>query len=151
MRANWWRRSSRMPFSDIHDNDILFITTNVKNRRWYFVFPKRAERLGQAIQTCCQIKGFELLAYCILPDHVHLLVKKRPLGGMRPGEDGSASLVSGRRLSSRRVEETGEGTLGSSPPRGCERCFPLPQSPAQAHVRERAPRRSSFSSPSPTL
>lgn len=59
---------------------IYFVTANVQDRRWFFVTPERATSLGQAIQTCCQMKDFELLAYCILPNHVHLLVRKPNAG-----------------------------------------------------------------------
>ncbi|MBI4092798.1 MAG: transposase [Candidatus Kerfeldbacteria bacterium] len=59
---------------------VYFVTANVQNRRWFFVTSGRAAELGQAIQTCCRMKNFDLLAYCILPNHVHLLVRKRDLG-----------------------------------------------------------------------
>jgi len=55
-----------------------FVTFNVHHRRWFFVGPELAAALGQAIVTCCRIKHFDLLAYCILPNHVHLLVRKLP-------------------------------------------------------------------------
>ncbi|MEK7537646.1 MAG: hypothetical protein AAB619_01580 [Patescibacteria group bacterium] len=55
---------------------IYFVTTNVHHGRWFFGTPERAARLGRAIQTCCRMKHFDLLAYCILPNHLHLLVRK---------------------------------------------------------------------------
>lgn len=55
---------------------IYFVTANVQDRRWFFVEPEKAENLGQAVQTSCRMKKFELLAYCILPNHFHLLVRK---------------------------------------------------------------------------
>lgn len=57
---------------------IYFVTANVQDRRWYFVTDERAGKLGQAIQTCCRMKAFDLLQYCILPNHMHLLVRKIP-------------------------------------------------------------------------
>lgn len=54
------------------------MTANVQDRRWFFVTSERAETLGQTIRTCCVMKKFDLLAYCILPNHVHLLVRKLP-------------------------------------------------------------------------
>lgn len=60
-----------------------FVTANVQDQRWFFTTQERAATLGQTIQTCCRLKNFELLAYCILPNHVHLLVSKRMLGSMR--------------------------------------------------------------------
>jgi REP element-mobilizing transposase RayT len=55
---------------------IYFVTTLVKNREWYFVNPERAWRLVQIIRNACVMKRFHFLAYCILPNHVHLLVRK---------------------------------------------------------------------------
>lgn len=101
-----------MPFSAINDQAILFITTNVKHRRWYFVTSERAATLGQAIQTCCRLKNFELLAYCILPNHVHLLVKRRTLGSIRSMDKEDVFLFPSRRsnrmLESMRPENEGE-------------------------------------------
>lgn len=63
------------------DGDYLyFVTANVQNGRWYFVTAERAAKLGQAIRTCCRMKGFDLLQYCILPNHMHMLVRKLSKG-----------------------------------------------------------------------
>lgn len=53
-----------------------FVTANVQDRRWFFVMSEQAAVLGRTIQSCCKLKNFDLLAYCILPNHVHLLVRK---------------------------------------------------------------------------
>lgn len=55
---------------------IYFVTTLVKNREWFFVQPDRAEALGRIIAKACLLKRFDLLAYCVLLNHVHLLVRK---------------------------------------------------------------------------
>lgn len=55
------------------------MTANVQDRQWFFVTPKRAAVIGQTVQTCCQMKNFDLLAYCILPNHIHILVRKSSL------------------------------------------------------------------------
>lgn len=110
----------------IHGEYLYFVTANVQNRRWFFVTQRRADKLGQAIQICCKLKHFDLLAYCILPNHVHLLVRKlseeevkqrlgvtttsqRKLGSMRcegcEGDNGlpkNSHLFLYRRLPSRR-------------------------------------------------
>lgn len=122
-----------MPFSVINEQAILFITTNVKNRRWYFVTPERAASLGQAIQTCCDLKGFELLAFCILPNHVHMLVRRRTLesvpqkdmrgntterklGSMCSIDVKDAFLFPHRRLPSHTLESMRPEVLGELPP-----------------------------------
>lgn len=56
-----------------------FVTTLVKNREWFFIQPDRADALGRVITKACKLKHFDLFAYCILPNHVHLLVRKRHL------------------------------------------------------------------------
>ncbi|GEM_PF-1002121 len=117
-------RIIRMSQRAINGEYVYFVTANVKDRRWYFVYPDRAEKLGQAIQTSCEMKRFELMGYCILPNHIHLLVRKmkvgeindqRTLGSMRwrknesPRENSKANNVPPpleRRLPSRRVQES---------------------------------------------
>ncbi len=56
---------------------MYFVTFSVQNRRWFFVTPERAKVLGQAIQTSCEMKGFALFGYCVLPNHVHVMVRPR--------------------------------------------------------------------------
>ncbi|MBI4090190.1 MAG: transposase [Candidatus Kerfeldbacteria bacterium] len=92
---------------------IYFVTANVDHGQWYFVSSEWAEKLGQAIRTSCLMKKFDLLVYCILPNHFHLLVRKLPnralesarcerrnvsIAGQEP-----LYLFPHRRLSSRRI------------------------------------------------
>lgn len=58
----------------IEGDFVYFVTFNVHNRRWFFVTPERADVLGRAIQTSCKIKKFVLFGYCVLPNHVHMMV-----------------------------------------------------------------------------
>lgn len=55
---------------------IYFVTTNTTNRESFFVTPERAIVLGNIIRTTSEEFQFLLFGYCILPDHVHLLVRK---------------------------------------------------------------------------
>lgn len=55
---------------------IYFVTFTVYEREWLFVNDGRAQRLHDIMVNACRMKCFELLAHCILPDHVHLLVRK---------------------------------------------------------------------------
>lgn len=103
------------------DNLLYFITTLVEQRRWFFTNRQRAQRLAETIDTCCAIKGFDLIAYAILPNHVHLLVRKlgrlesgRRLESRRPGDKELPEerfLFSRRRLSSRRRSGVHDYTL----------------------------------------
>lgn len=124
----------------IDGNYIYFVTTNVHQGRWFFYTTEKAARLGQAIQACCRMKHFDLLAYCILLNHLHFLVRKlgideinnissafgahRTLESARCGEDKkplsshlrqatNIFLFPHRRLSSRRpLQAGGRFTLG---------------------------------------
>ncbi len=55
-----------------------FVTFNVQARNQAFADFVLATRLHQTIRTACSLKHFTLYAFCILPDHVHILVKKDP-------------------------------------------------------------------------
>ncbi len=83
----------------IHGNFVYFVTFNVEHRRWFFVTPKKAEKLGQAIRTSCEMKKFVLFGFCVLPNHVHLLVK--PQGETMMGN----AVASQRILEKMRCEE----------------------------------------------
>lgn len=56
---------------------IYFVTTNTAYRLWVFDNPQKALWLGRIIQHACTERQFVLLGYCILPDHLHLLVYKQ--------------------------------------------------------------------------
>jgi len=53
---------------------IYFITTVTKGRRRLFDDVLLAERLATMIRLASQSKGYVLLGYCILLDHLHLLI-----------------------------------------------------------------------------
>ena len=53
-----------------------FITTNTHNREWFFADGKYALALYKIIIEACRIKHFDLLAFCILPEHLHLMAQK---------------------------------------------------------------------------
>lgn len=51
-----------------------FITTNVAEQRAFFADEKYVQLLEGVMRKTCTLKGFSLLGYVIMPDHVHLLV-----------------------------------------------------------------------------
>jgi len=53
-----------------------FITTNTQNRGWFFADEKYALTLHKIIVKACKIKKFDLFAFCILPEHLHLMAQK---------------------------------------------------------------------------
>ena len=52
-----------------------FFTLVTFKRRKYFNTPNKLDLLYDTIRQVQRNKSFELLAYCLLPDHIHLLMK----------------------------------------------------------------------------
>lgn len=59
------------------ETSLSFVTTNVFERSFVFDEKEKAERLAGIIIGSCALKYFNLVAFCILPDHFHLLVRNR--------------------------------------------------------------------------
>ncbi|MFH0853020.1 MAG: transposase [bacterium] len=60
----------------IYQNEYpYFITAVTTYRQRVFENVEMAGRLNKIIFNACDLKKFDLLAFCILPDHLHLLVK----------------------------------------------------------------------------
>lgn len=53
---------------------VYLVTTVTKNRQQLFGDVQLAKRLGTMVRLACRMKGFVLIGFCILPDHVHLLM-----------------------------------------------------------------------------
>ena len=51
-----------------------FVTTKTKEGVWFFDETKCAKLLSDIILQACQLKKHILYAYCIMPDHLHVLV-----------------------------------------------------------------------------
>ena len=54
---------------------ISMVTSNVKHAEPAFIQPSIANIFIQNLNVTKHIKGFKLYAFCLLPDHFHLLVK----------------------------------------------------------------------------
>jgi len=50
------------------------LTTNVRGGELFFKDAGHAKALAKVIRTTCELKHFALLAYCIVPEHVHIIV-----------------------------------------------------------------------------
>ncbi len=57
------------------EDTTYFITTVTKDRYPYFENEILCELFIEELRLCKEVKKFELYAFCIMPDHVHLLVK----------------------------------------------------------------------------
>ena len=58
-----------------------FITTNIRERFWFFDNKEYTLLFYKIVIKACKKKDFILYAFGILADHVHLLVKKRDIAG----------------------------------------------------------------------
>ena len=54
---------------------IYFITTNTKDRLLFFNNPCLCDFFIEVLCLCKKMKKFELYSFCILPDHIHLMIK----------------------------------------------------------------------------
>lgn len=55
---------------------VYFVTTNTTFSHHFFDNPRKAEMLGSLIKQLCLENNFILFCYCILPNHIHLLVRR---------------------------------------------------------------------------
>jgi len=52
-----------------------FITTKTRDGIWFFE-KKYSKILSDIIFYSCKLKNYILYAYCIMPDHLHMLIKQ---------------------------------------------------------------------------
>jgi putative transposase len=52
-----------------------FLTFCTRSRRRIFIEPAIVELTLEQVRQTCREQGFALLAYCAMPDHLHLLVE----------------------------------------------------------------------------
>ncbi len=75
------RKNIRLPDREYLGTKIYFLTICCEKRIPLFADPERARTIVGAIRDCAENTGFRLHAYCVMPDHAHMLVE---------GTDGSA-------------------------------------------------------------
>jgi REP element-mobilizing transposase RayT len=69
------RRLSREAYAEPHR--IIFVTVCAKLRRPIFQDDACARLVVSAARECCETERLDLVAYCVMPDHVHLVVATR--------------------------------------------------------------------------
>jgi REP element-mobilizing transposase RayT len=67
-------RSLRLPGFDYGSNHVYFITVGAYERRAAFADSNYAQAAATSLLDCLVRSGFACYAYCVMPDHVHLLV-----------------------------------------------------------------------------
>jgi len=54
---------------------VYFLTLNARKRRAYFKVGSLAQMVADGIRYYAKTRNYRLIAYCIMPDHVHLLIQ----------------------------------------------------------------------------
>jgi putative transposase len=62
-------------------DSIVFITSITKNRNPLFLIKQNREIFLSTIDNAAKILSFDLIAYALLPDHFHLLIKTKDSQG----------------------------------------------------------------------
>lgn len=66
-------RNSQKRFYD--PDTVYFVTSKVHDNQPVFNESTFADLFIAELRLCCQLKGFSLYSFCLLPDHFHLLLK----------------------------------------------------------------------------
>ena len=76
----WPRRPPRVSSFDYFGCHRYLITVVTRNRARFFADPVAASRIAAHIPPFFLARDFEVVAYCVMPDHVHLLLEGRTDG-----------------------------------------------------------------------
>ena len=74
------RKRNRLPLDAYQEPGPFFVTIGTEDRAKWFVQPQLVTYCIDALRLSCEAAGFDLLAYCFMPDHVHLLVETEAEG-----------------------------------------------------------------------
>ena len=69
------RKNTRLPGKEYLGTKSYFLTICCEKRVPLFADAERARLVAGAIQNCVEKTGFRLHAYCVMPDHAHVLVE----------------------------------------------------------------------------
>jgi putative transposase len=86
-----------------------FVTINVRERQQLFTNGQLVETCRTQIQTACESNGFQVLAYCYMPDHLHLLLE-----GLSGGSDLRRCIKNAKQRTSYQAIRLGVGRLWQS-------------------------------------
>lgn len=69
------RTKIRLPLDVYREGHCFFITITTKDRHpWFAIHPELADEMARIIGYTAQQRASELYAWCVMPDHLHLLV-----------------------------------------------------------------------------
>ena len=65
----------RLPLGVYQQDRVVFVTISTANRqKWFLEFPWLANEVKNVLVETCRERTSTLYAWCVMPDHVHLLV-----------------------------------------------------------------------------
>ncbi len=68
------RKRNRLDLEIYTQPGRFFVTITTERRRAWFRWSEIVQYCAAELLAACKAEGFELLAYCFMPDHLHLLV-----------------------------------------------------------------------------
>ncbi len=77
-KPNWqtWRRKRNRLDRDLYRGPaVFFVTATTWRRQPVFTEATEVHRYREMLEDAARTTGFRLLAYCFMPDHLHLLVE----------------------------------------------------------------------------
>jgi len=75
MPSTFRRKPNRLPLAVYRDAGAYSLTLTCAHRRADFADKGLVESCIETLCSCAEKHGFAVLAYCFMPDHVHLLVE----------------------------------------------------------------------------
>ena len=75
MPSTFRRKGNRLPLEAYHGEGAYSLTLACARRRTVFVDDRLVGSCIETLRSCAEKHGFTVLAYCFMPDHVHLLVE----------------------------------------------------------------------------
>jgi putative transposase len=74
------RRKIRLPRVEYRQGHVFFITISTHQRHaWFRLYPVLCEQSVDLLKNLAQERSSVLYAWCILPDHIHILVEDQDL------------------------------------------------------------------------
>ena len=71
----WWRKRNRLDHGLYQGPAAFSVTVATRQRQTAFVDAAEVQRFREMLEGAARDTGFRLLAYCFMPDHLHLLVE----------------------------------------------------------------------------
>ena len=98
------RKTIRLPKEAYRNGHPFFITICTYQRRPYFAdHPPLADELTMILKACAEQRKAKLYAWCIMPDHIHLLVEDSDIQQFIRGIKGRCTPIARQLLSGEKL------------------------------------------------